>query len=761
MDTHTVITLTIVGCITLIVVVLVLAGKMHRFKIDVKSKDSAVTIDASKTPDTPHAPTHPNINTQNNVSRNQYNAQQDITHIEGDAIQGDKIAGDKITNINQIVTTTPPSPLHQISEPVRDFVGRKNDIEKVLAGFAAAKPGAVISGLHGMGGVGKTELAKNVARQLKDRFPDAQIAYDLRGASDSPDAKPATPIEALQHIIFSFNRDEKNLPEELSKLVGLCHSCLDKKKVLVLMDNARDAAQVGPVADALPAGCGLLVTSRNRFTLAGMQPVDIDTMSPDEARQLLLEICSRIGSDADALAEQCGRLPLALRLAASALLVHEYINDLGDEKNRLAKLDRYKDQTSVPLGVEASLEISYRLLADDLQRRWRALGVFPGSFDAEAASAVWEVEKSDAETSLENLHAASMVLWDAQTGRYRLHDLARVFARGKRTDEERDADAQRHAEHYLAMLGFSDKIFLEGGEKMKQGLALFDREWENIEAGWEWAKSRMETDDSAARLCSDYPDAGVYCLGLRQHPKDRVVWLEVALEAARKLEDRQAEGAHLGNLGNAYSDLGEVRKAIEFYEQHLAIAREIGDRRGEGADLGNLGSAYYRLGEVRKAIGFYEQYLAIAREIGDRRGEGADLGNLGIAYADLGEVRKAIEYYEQRLDIAREIGDRQGEGNALGNLGNAYSNLGEVRKAIEFYEQALEIAREIGDLLGEGNVLHNLADELSEIGRLDEAIAHAERAAQIFEQIESPHVSQARALLEYLRGLQALINPQK
>jgi tetratricopeptide (TPR) repeat protein len=161
------------------------------------------------------------------------------------------------------------------------------------------------------------------------------------------------------------------------------------------------------------------------------------------------------------------------------------------------------------------------------------------------------------------------------------------------------------------------------------------------------------------------------------------------------LLDRKTHGAVLGNLGLAYSNLGQVEKAIEYHEDALAIAREIGDRRTEGNVLGNLGNAYSDLGQVEKAIEYHEDALVIAREIGDRRGEGADLGSLGLAYSNLGQVEKAIEYHEDALVISREIGDRRGEGNRLGNLGNAYSHLGQVEKAIEYYENALTIGKEI------------------------------------------------------------------
>ena len=162
------------------------------------------------------------------------------------------------------------------------------------------------------------------------------------------------------------------------------------------------------------------------------------------------------------------------------------------------------------------------------------------------------------------------------------------------------------------------------------------------------------------------------------------------------LGSRTTHGAVLGNLGIAYSALGQVEKAIGYYEDALVIARDIGDRRGEGADLGNLGRAYSALGQVEKAIEYYEDALVIAREIGDRHGEGAALGSLGNAYI-VGQVEKAIEYYEDALVISREIGDRRGEGADLRDLGIAYSALGQVEKAIGYYENALTIGKEIKD----------------------------------------------------------------
>ncbi len=206
------------------------------------------------------------------------------------------------------------------------------------------------------------------------------------------------------------------------------------------------------------------------------------------------------------------------------------------------------------------------------------------------------------------------------------------------------------------------------------------------------------------------------------------------------LSDKQTHSRVIGNLGLAYSDLGQVEKAIQYYEKALAIAQEIGYRKGEGADLGNLGIAYSHLGQVEKAIQYYEKALAITQEIGDRRGEGNALGNLGNAYSDLGQVEKAIQYYEKALAIAQEIGDRRGEGNRLVYLGLAYSDLGQVEKAIQYYEKALATAQEIGYRRGEGNSLNNLGVVFEDEEKYKVALACYLLAKEIFTQIEDPNL---------------------
>ncbi len=202
------------------------------------------------------------------------------------------------------------------------------------------------------------------------------------------------------------------------------------------------------------------------------------------------------------------------------------------------------------------------------------------------------------------------------------------------------------------------------------------------------------------------------------------------------LKNKKTHRFILASMGNAYSHLGEPRKAIEYYRQALIISKETEDKKGEGEALGNLGNEYSHLGELRKAIKYYEKSLIIARERRNIYGESAALGNLGTAYTDLREPRKAIEYYEQALEISIETGNRRGEAITLGNIGTMYREMGEPRKAIEYYEQALKIDRDIGDKRDEGRNLKDMGLAFSLLGENTKAIEYCEQALKIAKDIE-------------------------
>jgi tetratricopeptide (TPR) repeat protein len=612
--------------------------------------------------------------------------ESELARIAGEILD---IARNGYGSATSSTATSLPS-LHQLPAPPADFTGRIEELSALKSALTGGGTGAIF-GLQGMGGVGKTTLALKLAEDLERLYPDAQLYLDLKGV----DPQPLSTTQAMGHVIRSFH-PEVRLPESEAEMAGLYRSVLHGKRTILLMDNARDKAQVEPLIP--PTGSLLLMTSRFHFTLPGVFVRDLDELPEEDARALLLRIAPRIGSVADEIARLSGCLPLALRLAGSALAERLELTPTDYARRLKEKLDP----------VEASLNLSYELLSRDQQRLWCLLAVFPGTFDAQAAAAVWNLDSDSATDALGSLVRSSLVEREDTDGRYRLHDLSRRFVDRRLESTEKEVFRRRHAEHYLGVLREAGELYEKGGESVLLSLRLFDTEWVNIQEGQTWAAAHFPNDDAIAKICSEYPKAGTSLLGLRQHPRDQIRWRELALAAARQRNDRGIEGRHLCSLGNAYWYLGEFHHALELYEQALTIAREVGDRSCEGNCLGNLGHTYADLGEPRRAIEFYEQDLAIAREIGDRRGESICLGGLGRAHASLGEADSSIELYKQWLFIAGAMGDRRSEGNALGNLGFAYAALGEARHAIEFYEQALAIHREIGDRRGEANACWNL-----------------------------------------------------
>ena len=247
---------------------------------------------------------------------------------------------------------------------------------------------------------------------------------------------------------------------------------------------------------------------------------------------------------------------------------------------------------------------------------------------------------------------------------------------------------------------------------------------------WEEALKIFEEHDFKKGISAAIGNLGVAYSNLGQYTK-ALGFYEKALAIDRENGNRKGEGNNLTNIGVVYDSLGQHRKALGFYEKALAIRKEIGDRNGERADLGNIGVVYDTLGQYRKALGFYEKALAIKREIGDSRGVGGDLTNIGNVYTNLGQYSKALGFYEKALDLHRVLGDRNGMGGDLANMGVVYSHLGQYRTALGFHEQALAIHKEIGDRKGEGNNLTNIGIVYRNLGQYRMALGFYEKALDL------------------------------
>ncbi len=634
-------------------------------------------------------------------------------------------------SVGVIPTPAPAvSSLYQLPPPPRDFTGRERELSELMA--RAEQPNNLI--ISGLGGIGKTALALTLAERVKTSYPDAQFFLDLRGASD----RPLTPADAMAHIIRSYYPGVKP-PENETELRGLYQSALRGKRVLILLDSASNKDQVEPLIPA--SDCLMIVTSRRHFALPGFFSLNLDALPAEAAREMLLKIAPRIGDYADEIAELCGYLPLALRLAASALA--ERLN--LSPKDYVERLRGEKERREL---IEASLSLSYDVLTAEQQRLWRQLSVFPESFDAAAAAAVWEMGVGASLDALGELVAYSLIELNEARSRYYLNNLARLFAEARLSEDERVRIHKLHAAHYKNVAAAANDLYLKGGDDLKIGLRLFDEEWPNIRAGHSWAIGYAEFDDEARRLSAEYPDAAAHLLSLRLPPREQLIWHRAARDVARLSKQSRRESQALSNLGLVYAAMNDLPRAVESFEKALAIAREIGDLGAEGATLGNLGLAYLELGEIGRAIGLLEQQLEIARKSGDRRSEASAIGNLARAYYANGEASRAIEFYQTHLSIAREIGDRLGEANALGALAALYVELGRAQEAIEMFEAQLAIAREIGDRRGEAAALFNLSLALDESKDRKQAIARAEESLKIMDEIEDPNADRVREQLK-------------
>jgi tetratricopeptide (TPR) repeat protein len=662
--------------------------------------------------------------------------------------------------------TAPAMTLFQLPPPPPEFAGRASELEDMLA--ARANPEIRVLGVQGLGGVGKTALALKLAEGLKAEYADAQFYIDLKGASP----QPLSVAEAQAHVVRAFLPTVR-LPENEAELNQLYHSLLGDKRALLLLDNVAGAPQVAPLI--APDGCLTIVTSRQHLALPDNFLLHLEGLPEAEARDLLLKLAPQVGGQADRIAELCGYVPLALRLAAGALLIDpnlkidEYLDRLESMQASMRSLGRALRP------VDVVLRLSYELLVPGLQKLWRVLAVFSDTFDLNAAASVWKLQPARAANAFDRLVAYNMVERNRATGRVRLHDLMAAYADARLSEEERAIARQRHSAHYQSVLHEADALYEQGGDLMKLGLDLVDLEWQNIQAGQVWAAANVDVNRGARELCNSYPDAGKFVLDLRQHPRERIRWSEAALEASKKMSRNKAAARHLIALGDSYTALSEIHHAIEFYDQALEMSRNardrrgeaealsglgtahylggglararelhkeamtlfatINDQRGEASALGHLGLAHYAMGELKQASSLFDRQLALAREIRDRRNEATALGGLGVTQYAMGDARRAAELLNQQLAITREIGDRRGEAGALTNLGNACANLNYTGQAIAFHEQALTVAREIGDRRSEASALGGLGVSEFLAGNLDRSIELLESQLKLAREI--------------------------
>lgn len=623
-----------------------------------------------------------------------------------------------------------------------DFTGRVKELDDLLGRITG---GATISAVRGMGGIGKTALALVLAHKFKEAYPDGHILVEMRGTATGTE-KPLTSAEAMAQIVRAFHPEIK-LPERDEEVAAIYHSELNGKKVLLLLDNAANRAQVERLLP--PEGCLLLVTSRTRFELPGLTKLDLGVLAEDDAKKLLLRLCERIGEDAAALAKLCGRLPLALRLAGDALAgrdelaVADYMRRL--EAERLTQLERYADSDEAT--VTASLKLSETLLRErdpGLADRWLVMGVFPADFDVPAAAAVWGLPLTDDEwrasvdeagDALGELRVRSMVEWDRQTKRYRLHDLVREYVLERCELDAAENAGLRHAEHFCNILTTADVLYRRHGNGTKRGLDLFDTERENIDAGRYWSAERMEADIVATQLCSDYPEVSANVLFLRQDPLERIAWLQSGLDAAERLDSRESVAIHSGNLGITLLARGDLNGAETLFRRALAMNTELSDKKGQASSYGNLGLVLRYRGDLAAAESMHRRSLAIDKELGHKEGMATSYGNLGIVLAIRGDLDASEAMFRKALAIDQELGRSEGVADHYGNLGNVLKSRGDLDGAQAMLRMSLAIYEDVGRKDGIATTHGNLGNILFDRGNLNGAEAAYRKCLAINEEL--------------------------
>jgi DNA-binding SARP family transcriptional activator len=636
----------------------------------------------------------------------------------------------------------------QLPATVPDFTGRAAFVRELGARLATAEGSVMaVSALAGIGGVGKTTLAVHVAHEARPDFPDGQLYVDLQGTG----SRPAEPETVLGSFLRALGTPDRAIPETLDDRAALFRSTLAGRRVLVLLDNARDAAQIRPLLPGT-AGCATLVTSRVRMLdLAGAHLVDLDVMAPDEALQLFTRIvgAERVGAERQSALDvvaACGFLPLAIRIAASRLAarrtwtVSVLAEKLADERRRLDELQ------AGDLAVKATFELGYGQLEPAQARAFRLLGLADGpDMSLTAAAAVLELPLHRTEDLLEALVDTSL-LESAAPGRYRFHDLVRLYARSCAERDERPGESGaalgRLLDFYLAtaVRVFAverpgDRLVDHLGPARHPGLSFVCRQkaqdWLYAEANSLLAAARQAAGSSRLGIAVDL----LWLAGdLAESGANSKVYEAVALalrEAARDSGDSRAEARARTAVTNVHLVAGRYGQADEEAERAGALARAVGDPVTAYWSDNDRGIIAFNQGRYAEAEEHLRRASEGSREHGNRPGEASALCNLSRIHISTGRIAEAITMAEQGVQLYERIGHTLRLANGRYALGIALTQAGRHTDALEELTEALELFEANRQRLWEGTTHFRIAQAHLAARRAARAAQHAEQALAI------------------------------
>ncbi len=652
---------------------------------------------------------------------------------------------------------------HQLPAAVAHLVGRVRESAALTAQVESATgTGSVaIASIVGTAGIGKTALAVHWAHRVQERFPDGQLYVNLRGFD--PRAPKTDPAEALHRFLDTLGVTPQHIPLSLDAKIALYRSLLAGKRILVVLDNARDAQQVRPLLPGT-SGAVAVVTSRNRLSglvaVDGAHSISLDLLTEDEARELLVR---RLGSGPVAaepsamrqIIAHCARLPLALTIAATRAAQTGFpLTILAAE---LAEVDQRLNVLSAgdPASeVRAVFSSSYTALTPPAARLFRLLGLHPGpDVSAEAATSLTGSPPGHVRGLLAELTRANLLIEHAP-GRYVLHDLLRDYATEQcgltDADEDRQAAAHRTLDHYLHTARTAAQLL----ERARDSLTLpaprpgvLPERHADHERALAWFTTEHAVLLAAVRhAAAGGFDAHVWQLARyvatflerRGHWHDLAVVGGAALDAAVRLADPLGQPIAHRILAGAY----RRHKNLDAAHTHMCRALELFVRAGnvQGQARTHIDLARVQAGRAAGTVPpdilpHVRRAHALYQSCGHRAGQAQALTAIGWFHARLGDSAQALICCEQALPVLEEFDDREGQAYAWVSLAYAHHHLGHHARAVTCYGHALAFCRDFGDRYLEADILDRLGDAHHAAHDVDAAHSVWQHALAIFTEL--------------------------
>ena len=625
--------------------------------------------------------------------------------------------------------------------------------------------------ISGTAGTGKTALAIRFGHQVAKRFPGGQLYVNLRGLD--PATPPMEPAEALRFFLDALGVPPHRIPADTECRSALFRSLLDDRQMLIVLDNARNGAQVRPLLPGAP-GSLVVVTSRNELTglvaAEGAVPLTLDVLGDAEAHEMLARRLgqARVAAEpgaADEIIAACARLPLALGIAVGRAAARpkrpltELAAELHDARGRLDALEAGDAVTN----VRAVLSWSYDQLSEPAARMFRLLGVHPGpDISLSAAASLAGLPRADAGTALRELARTHMVA-EYLPARFTFHDLLRAYAadQAERIDPEpeRRAAVHRVLDHYLhtAMAAsnrfspFRSPLQLAGPQPgvlpadvtdKDQAMAWFDAEVPVLLALIAYADA-SDFDTHAWQI----PWTLGPFFNRRGRWQDYTSTQQTSLAAATRLADTLALAHAHHLLGHVQSQTGAYEEADPNFRRALDLFRELGDRANEAVVLNGLAGMLEKQERYPEALAVALDALRMLKAVGHWWTQATLENGVGWLYAHLGQYDRALTHCQRALSLHRDSGHRGGTADTLDSIGYVYLHLGDTTQAKANYTKAIEAYREIGAPFGEGNSLAGLGDALLAEGDREAARTAWHESVVILDRLPHPLANEVRAKL--------------